>query len=62
MKSNLVWSSGQKVMEENKTAKTVFVVVEDCCQHFAGVFATEKEAKNAIEEFGDGYSYFENQI
>jgi Cys-tRNA synthase (O-phospho-L-seryl-tRNA:Cys-tRNA synthase) len=62
VKSNLVWSSSPEVMEENKTAKTVFVVVEDCCQHFSGVFATEQEAKKVVEEFGDGYSYLEEGI
>jgi len=37
----------------------VFVAVEDCCQHFAGVFATESEAIAAVEEYGEGHSYFE---
>ena len=40
----------------------VFVVVESCCLHFIGVFATEEEAKKYAEKCGDGYSVFEEEI
>jgi len=40
----------------------VFVVVETCCYHFSGVFATEEEAKKHVEELGDGYDYLEEEI
>ena len=37
---------------------TVWIVLENCCNHFAGVFATEAEAKDCVEEYGDDeYSY-----
>lgn len=60
MKSNLVWSSEKKVMEKKmEESFSVWIVVEDCCNHFSGVFATEQEAKFAADGFGDGHSYFE---
>jgi hypothetical protein len=41
---------------------SVWIVLEDCCNHFAGVFATEAEAKACVEDYGDGYSYSESLI
>jgi hypothetical protein len=38
---------------------TVWLVLEDCCNHFTGLFATEAEAKACVEEYGDGFSYSE---
>ena len=64
MKSNLVWSSDRELMEKQiaKVGATVFVVVENCCHHFAGVFSNEQDAKDRVEFLGDGHSYFQNQI
>jgi hypothetical protein len=37
---------------------TVWIVLENCCGHFSGVFATEQEAKVCVKEYGDDeYSY-----
>lgn len=59
MSNTLVWSSDKELMKKQieKVGATVFVVVENCCNHFAGVFATEADAKRYVEELGDGYSY-----
>jgi hypothetical protein len=64
MSNTLVWSSDKELMEKQvaKMGATVFVVVENCCNHFQGVFANEQDAKNTVEEFGDGFSYFESLI
>jgi hypothetical protein len=37
----------------------LWLVLEDCCNHFTGLFATEAEAKACVEEYGDGFSYSE---
>ncbi len=64
MSNTLVWSSDKELMEKQvaKMGATVFVVVENCCNHFQGVFANEQDAKNFVEEFGEGFSYFESLI
>jgi hypothetical protein len=64
MESVLVWSSDKELMDKQiaKLNATVFVVVEDCCHHFSGVFANEQDAKKRVEELGFGYSYFESEI
>ena len=64
MSNTLVWSSDKELMEKQiaKMGATVFVVVENCCYHFQGVFANEQDAKNSVEELGEGYSYFESEI
>ena len=64
MSNTLAWSSDKELMEKQiaKIGATVFVVVENCCYHFSGVFANEQDAKDAVEKFGEGYSYFENEI
>jgi len=55
VKSELFWSSDPMPLE--KKGGYVFVVVENCCGHFCGVYSKEQEAKDAVEEFGEGYSY-----
>lgn len=35
----------------------IFVIIETCCEHFAGVAKTEEEAKELIEEYGAGFIY-----
>ena len=64
MSNTLVWSSDKELMEKQvaKIGATVFVVVENCCNHFAGVFANEQDAKNFVDEMEFGYSYFESEI
>ena len=63
MVSSLVWSSEKKVMEKKmQETFSVWIVLEDCCGHFSGVFATEAEAFARVEEYGDGHSYFERLI
>lgn len=64
MSNTLVWSSDKDRLkrEIEKINTTVFIVVEDCCNHFAGVFATEADAKFAVEGFGEGHSYFETLV
>lgn len=64
MSSTLVWSSDPEVMEKQieKINASVFVVVETCCYHFAGVFANEKDAKDRVEFLGSGHTYFEEKI
>jgi hypothetical protein len=64
MESVLVWSSDKELMDKQvaKLNATVFVVVENCCNHFAGVFANEQDAKSLVEEMGFGYSYFESEV
>ena len=64
MSNTLVWSSDKELMKKqvSKLGASVFVVVEDCCNHFQGVFANEQDAKNVVEEFGEGFSYFQSQI
>jgi hypothetical protein len=61
MSNTLVWSSDKELMKKQTTkiGKTVFLVLEDCCNHFTGLFATEAEAKACVEEYGDGFSYSE---
>lgn len=61
MSNTLVWSSDKELMKKqvSKLGASVFVVVENCCNHFQGVFANEQDAKNAVEEYGDGFSYSE---
>jgi hypothetical protein len=55
MSSELFWSSDPMPLE--KKGGYVFVVVESCCNHFAGVFANEQDAKNLVEECGEGFYY-----
>jgi hypothetical protein len=64
MSNKLVWSSDKEFLKKEieKINATVFVVVENCCNHFQGVFANEQDAKNVVEEFGEGFSYFESLI
>jgi hypothetical protein len=64
MSNTLVWSSDKDRLkrEIEKINTTVFIVVEDCCNHFQGVYANEQDAKNSVEEFGEGFSYFESEI
>ena len=64
MSNTLVWSSDKELMKKQiaKVGATVFVVVENCCNHFAGVFANEQDAKDHVEFLGEGYSYFESDV
>jgi hypothetical protein len=39
-----------------------FVIIENCCNHFAGIAKTEEEAQATVEEYGQGYTYMKWEL